>query len=209
MIAGIRQCELPSPMRPLRLSDLHLIGLHPVEVSNGAIVLKRCLENDFLWNKLITKLGQVKARLLQTSDAFLVSPSLRSKARFMNVASMLKWLRKILELLDRGSDGGSASTRAEARYGWLRAYRGAINHWCRAESTVSATVSYTRTHGLRLGGEWDLLKMLGNRPSCCLGTRIIGIVQSEVAEPRPLGSGVLAILQWIPLPDGRGSATSL
>ncbi len=30
-----------------------------------------------------------------------------------------------------------------------------------------------------------------------------------VAEPRPLGSGVLAILQWIPLPDGRASATSL
>ena len=216
VIVGIRQSQLPAPMRPLRAEDLHLLGLHPVEISNGevvleqleqaaqrvgipreitsdhgsdvkkgcelfaarhsetrlaydtahhgAIVLKKRLEAHPLWSSFNSRLGKVKAQLLQTSDAFLVSPSPRSKARFMNVASLLKWSRAILRLLDRGASGGCSSERAWERYGWLKDYRGAISEWSRWEATVRATVSFVRTQGLRLGGEWSLLATLRNRP---------------------------------------------
>src|SRR5208283_2727139 len=51
------------------------------------------------------------------------APSLRPKARYMNLAALLRWARKILILLDRGPGGGNASARAEFRYGWLREFR--------------------------------------------------------------------------------------
>ena len=167
VIVGLRQSELPVPTRPLQLRDLHLLGLHPVETSNGevvleqleqaaqrvgipreigsdhgsdvkrgselfvarhpetrlaydaahhgAIVLKKRLEAHPLWSAFNTELGKVKAKLLQTPDAYLVSPSPRSKARFMNVGSQLKWSRAILRLIDRGASGGRASERALER----------------------------------------------------------------------------------------------
>jgi len=118
---------------------------------HGAIVLKRRFEGDPLWAEYVSRLGQLKSRIRQTLDAFLASPSLRPKARYMNLESLLKWSRRILELLDRGaSDSSHASRRAESRYGWLRDYRSSIEKWSRWEATVRASVSQVRTHGLSL-----------------------------------------------------------
>jgi len=125
---------------------------------HGAIVLKRRFEADPQWSEYIGQLGQLKSRIRQTLDAFLASPSLRPKARYMNLESLLKWSRRILELLDRdASDTSShASRRAASRYGWLRDYRRSIEKWSRWEATVRASVSYVRTHGLSSDSESEL-----------------------------------------------------
>jgi hypothetical protein len=114
---------------------------------HAALVLKRRFEDDPQWSQYIARLSQVKSRIRQTIDAFLASPSLRPKARYMNLESLLKWSRRILDLLDRGGSD-RASSRAELRYGWLRDYRTVIEKWSRWEATVRASVSYVRTHGL-------------------------------------------------------------
>lgn len=114
----------------------------------GAIFLQRRFEADPRWPEFVARLGQVKARIQQTSDAFLLAPSLRPKARYMNLESLLRWGRKILDLLDRGPAGGRASERAETRYGWLREFRPALENWSRWEATVRDSVEYVRTHGL-------------------------------------------------------------
>ena len=132
---------------------------------HGAIVLKRCFENDPKWKYFIGQLGQVKASIQQTLDAFLISPSLRPKARYMNLKSLLKWSRKILKLLDCGSAGGRASERAEAQYGWLRAYRESIERWSRWEATVGTSVAFVRTRGLSQGCESALQLELEQLPS--------------------------------------------
>lgn len=115
---------------------------------HGAIVLKRRFEADQRWSDFVARLGQVKARILQTSDAFLLAPSLRPKARYMNLASLLRWGRKLLSLLDRGPAGGRASERAETRYGWLRDFRASLQEWSRWEVTVRHSVAFLRTRGL-------------------------------------------------------------
>ena len=131
----------------------------------GAGVLKRRLEADARWADLITRLGQTKARLQQTQDAYLLSPSLRPKARYMNIASLLRWCRAILALLDRGPADGIASERAKVRYGWLKEFRGAIGEWSRWESTVRCGVAFVRTHGLSRGCDAALAAGLRARPS--------------------------------------------
>ena len=124
---------------------------------HGAIVLKRRFEGDPQWTEYISQLGQLKSRIRQTNDAFLASPSLRPKARYMNLESLLKWSRRILELLDREADDSShVGRRAESRYGWLRDYRSSIEKWSRWEATVRASVSYVRTRGLSLNSESEL-----------------------------------------------------
>jgi len=132
---------------------------------HGAIVLKRRFEHDPQWSEYIGRLGQVKSRIRQTSDAFLGSPSLRPKARYMNLESLLKWSRRILELLDRDASGGRAGERVELRYSWLRDYRASIEKWSRWEATVRASVSYVRTCGLSVDSESGLREHLSKLPS--------------------------------------------
>ena len=132
---------------------------------HGAIVLKRCFENDSSWKDFIGRLGQVKPNIQQTIDAFLLAPSLRPKARYMNLKSLLKWCRNILKLLDRGEEGGRASERAEYRYGWLREYRESIERWSRWEATVRTCVAFVRTRGLTPGCESELQLQLGQLPT--------------------------------------------
>jgi hypothetical protein len=122
---------------------------------HGAIVLQRRFQADPRWSQFIAQLGRVKARIQQTSDAFLLAPSLRPKARYMNLASLLRWARKILILLDRRPSGGKASARAESRYGWLREFRVALEQWSRWEATVRRSVEFVRTRGLSLGCELE------------------------------------------------------
>ena len=128
---------------------------------HGAIVLKRCFENDPQWSQYIARLSQIKSRIRQTSDAFLASPSLRSKARYMNIESLLKWSRRILELLNRDACGG----RVESCYGWLRDDRASIEKWSRWEATVRTSVSYVRTRGLSAKGQSGLREYLSKLPS--------------------------------------------
>lgn len=52
-----------------------------------------------------------------------MSPSLRPKARSMNLASLLRWCRKILILLARGTAGRAAAAREPATAGWKSSAR--------------------------------------------------------------------------------------
>lgn len=60
---------------------------------HGAIVLKRLFQADDRWARFIAQLGQTKSRMQQTPDAFLMSPGLRPKARYLNLASSLPHIR--------------------------------------------------------------------------------------------------------------------
>jgi hypothetical protein len=131
---------------------------------HGAIVLQRRFKADSRWPEFVAQLGQVKARIQQTGDAFLLAPSLRPKARYMNLESLLRWGRKILCLLDRGPVGGRASERAETRYGWLREFRAALEEWSRWEATVRGSVEFVRTRGLSCSCQLDLSARLQALP---------------------------------------------
>ena len=252
---GFPLSELPAPWRPLRMDDLHLLAVIPIEQStgevvaaqleeaakrtgiprqivsdhgsdvkkgselfaaqhpqtavtydtahHGAIVLKKRLEAHPLWAALITKLGQTKARIQQTPDAYLSSPSLRSKARFMNLKPILRWCRAILKLIDRGTAGGRATERAIQRYGWLRKYRSAIGAWSRWESSVSGCLEFVRSEGLSVGSDVRLQRRLAERPSeqrdQRLESELIEFVrqQSSIARPGERLVGSTEILESV------------
>ena len=105
----------------------------------GANLLRKLLEADELWSGYAARLGTTKAKLQQTSLACFASPTLRPKARFMNLAAPLRWARWCLRALDQPWPAEpTVSERQqsvlatidrehlEARLGWLRDYREAI-----------------------------------------------------------------------------------
>jgi hypothetical protein len=155
----------------------------------GACLLQRRLESDERWSEFVRLLGQTKSRLQQTADAHLLAPSLRPKARYMNLARLLKWSRRVLTLLDRGKAGGVATVRAEARYGWLRGFRESIGMWSRWEATVRCGVEFVRTRGLSIGGDRELATRLESLPASerdeALAAEFVEFVRVQSRSARP------------------------
>ena len=156
---------------------------------HGACVLKRRFERDPHWADFVGRLGQTKSRIQQTPDAYLMSPSLRPKARYMNLASLLLWSVRILSLLARGDAGGSATARAKARYGWMEKFRPAISEWSRWEATVRSSVAFVRVQGLYHCCDIDLQTHLRLRPTAerhaRLEVEMCAFVQSQCQQAKP------------------------
>ena len=155
----------------------------------GASLLKRRLESDERWSEFVGLLGQTKSRTQQTADAHLLAPSLRPKARYMNLRSLLKWSRRLLAILDRGEGGGVATARAEARYGWLRAFRESIGTWSRCEATVRCGVEFVRTQGHSIAATDELAirleSLLAGERDDALAAELLEFVRVQSASARP------------------------
>lgn len=106
------------------------------------------LENRWLrnprWSEFLRQLSQTNQHIRQTSDAFLLSPTVRNKARFMNVGPVLRFGQRVLGLLD----GAQANTRAQARYGWLAEYAADLSGWLEEYALVATTIEQVRRDGI-------------------------------------------------------------
>jgi hypothetical protein len=127
----------------------------------GANLLRRLLEADERWARFVAQLGQTKAKLQQTPLAWCVGPRLRPKARFMNLAAPLRWARWCLRVLDRPWPKDEALSnrqrvvlatidreQLEAKLGWLREYRQAIEEWSQWHEVIQVVVRQARRHGI-------------------------------------------------------------
>jgi hypothetical protein len=209
VIVGCLLTDVPFAERPLRQTDLHLVGLTLMEQStketvaaelaraakrtgaprqivsdqgsdlNGGVqqfqqqhpgtahvhdlahqaanVLKQRWTKDERWAAFGARLAQAGAKVRQTRAAHLRPPTVRPKARFMNVGPTLRFAGRVLRLLDRPVQ----STRVEEEYGWLREYREALAGWTSEQAVAEATVRHVRTHGVgqesaaALAAEWS------------------------------------------------------
>ena len=127
----------------------------------GANLLRKLLEADELWPGYAARLGTTKAKLQQTSLACFASPTLRPKARFMNLAVPLRWARWCLRALDQPwpveptvSERQQSvlatidREQLEARLGWLRDYREAIERWSQWHEVIQVVIRHVRRHGI-------------------------------------------------------------
>jgi hypothetical protein len=127
----------------------------------GASQLRRAPEADARWADFVARLGQTKAKLQQTPLACCIGPRLRPKARFMNLAAPLRWARWCLRLLDRSLAegrplterqravlGGIDAAELEAKLGWLRMYREAVEEGSQWHEVIQRVVRQVRRHGI-------------------------------------------------------------
>jgi hypothetical protein len=110
----------------------------------AANVLKSRRKNDEAWSEFGAKLAEAGAKVRQTREAFLRPPTMRLKARFMNVSPMLRFANRLLRVLDTGK----ANARTEACYGWLREHREAIVNWTSEQLVIETALRRVRTQGV-------------------------------------------------------------
>jgi hypothetical protein len=122
----------------------------------AACLLKQRFERDPRWAAFVKHLGQTKFRLQQTELAYLVGPSLRPKARYMNLGPVLRWARLTLGILDRTPATAPQRPRLEEKIGWLGDYREALHAWLGYYETAQTAIRFVRRHGFYLQAAQDL-----------------------------------------------------
>ena len=115
----------------------------------AACLLKRHLEADPRFAEYSRQMAQCKFQVSQTELDFLVPPSGRRKARFMNLEQFVGWGRRTLQVLERPSPvvcQHASRERLEQKLGWLRDYREALTEWTSWLTTID-----TAQHAVRCG----------------------------------------------------------
>ena len=159
----------------------------------AARVLKHQLTNDPKWNSFSTLVGQTKFSVQQTELSHLVSPSQRSKARFMNLEKLISWGRNTLAILEDPPQvvlKHVTVERLEEKLGWLRPYREELAVWSRMQAVIDSTVGYVTSHGLYQGIAEELKEeALSSLPHCArsdlVRDELISFVAAESSKARP------------------------
>jgi len=155
----------------------------------GARLLQHRLEADERWAEFLRQLGQTKANVQQTDQAHLMPPSLRPKARYMNLGPVLRWARRVLKLLDPLSGAKLDRERLDAKYGWLRAYDAAVTEWAQLHDVTQQATAFVRQHGLYQGvaaavaEQWQGVSL--SAPARILAAEVAAFVAEQSAPARP------------------------
>jgi hypothetical protein len=125
------------------------------------------LERDEQWKAFAAKAGQTKCSIQQTEWAFLIPPSQRLKARYMNLGPLIAWGVNTLAILENpGPEVLTYGTRErlEEKLGWLRQFREPLKSWSVMKQTIDVVLDFARTEGLYRGAAKDLRKRLRKLP---------------------------------------------
>jgi hypothetical protein len=101
-ILGVHAAELVNGIARFRQDHPTTRALYDLK-HKADCLLKRCLEADPRFAEYSRQMAQCKFQVAQTELDFLVPPSGRRKARFMNLEKFVGWGRRTLQVLERPS----------------------------------------------------------------------------------------------------------
>ncbi len=141
-----------------------------------ASLLKRELEGDPLWKAFAQRANQMKRQVQQTELAFCNPPQQRSKARYMNVDTLVAWGVKVLGWLDEPRPTGREldADRIEEKLAWLRDYRTPLRRWQQAMQVIETVETLVRREGYHARSEDQLRERLPQVEAGSLADRLRG-----------------------------------
>lgn len=152
----------------------------------AACLLKARLRNDPTWKDFCADVLQAKFQTQQTELAFLLPPSQRIKARFMNLGVLIKWGRETLTIIERPPTEvlrHITLERLEEKFGWLREYKQPLGDWSQMQQVIDVTEDFVRRNGHYCGSATDLsrqLEPLGlDAPAQTLRDELVTFVEGE------------------------------
>jgi hypothetical protein len=158
-----------------------------------AILLKRELHKDAAWQSFVTHTNRTKLQTTLTELAFLVPPSLRTKARYMNLDTLVRWGGRALGYLDapRNLPGQRVDRKKlQQKLGWLRQYRSALATWAELLAVAEQAVCHVRRKGYHHHAAKELKSRLLSLVRTPGGRRLqAGIVQFVKEQSRGVKKG--------------------
>lgn len=190
-ILGDHGSDLLAGVKRFRAVHPETSSLYDI-VHKAAGLLKRRLERDPRWSEFCKQVGQTKFQTQQTELAFLVPPTQRSKARYMNLEPLLNWALKTRQVLDQRPAEVMAyctDARLEEKFGWLREYDEPLSQWGEYQTLLDATVDYIRGRGYGAGAsaelEKSLLPLVRTSSGNVLQEELVSFVALESEKARP------------------------
>ena len=156
LISGTQQFRTQLPAAS-QLPHVHDIK-HKV-----ATLLKKELHTDETWSAFVTQSNRTKLQVTLTDLAFLTPPSLKNKARYMNLDTLVNWGGRALAFLDQPRDFPERSldrAKLEQKLGWLREYRQPLADWEELLRVGGAAETYIRRHGYHSAAAQELADVL-------------------------------------------------
>jgi hypothetical protein len=156
----------------------------------AACLLKGRLEKNARWQDFQRRLAETRCAIQQTEMAFLVPPGPRPKARFMNLAPMLQWARKVLAVVEQPSAPVQAwvdPERLREKLGWLQGFANDLAEWSEWQEVVNLTVAFVNRQGIYQGAAKELRAALSKRThasSRCLAEELVAFVAEQAGRTR-------------------------
>lgn len=148
-------------------------------------VLHHELHEDPRWQEFTRLAAHTKQRVQQTALAFLAPPNQRTKARYMNLESLLRWGHATLRFLDtqpREPRSDLDQQRLAETLGWLQEFREALTVWHELLQIIEATESFVRHHGVYRGAYRALRALLRPLAQSARTTKVSHHLLAFVAE---------------------------
>jgi hypothetical protein len=172
--------------------DFPQIGLLSDIAHRAARSLKHRLEKDPRWSSFVQQATQTKFQVQQTELGCLTPPSLRSKARYMNVKPLTDWAEKHLMVVEeRPAEVLKVihAKRLEEKLGWLRDYRQEIQQWAEYQRVIDSTVHFVRHKGYFAGAAEQLRANLAtvavSQRGAELSVELVDFVKEQSQAVRP------------------------
>ncbi len=158
----------------------------------AANFFKAMLAKDSRFREFAVKVGQTRSAIQQTELAHLVPPTVKQKARFMNMAATLHWASVMLWLLDHPEAKSRefvTAERLEKKLGWLRGFAKELSEWCQCQWVIDVGLKLIAEEGLYAGvsARFDELvsKKLLFASSRDLASKLIEFVSTSESLLRP------------------------
>jgi hypothetical protein len=150
-----------------------------------ATLLKKELESDDRWASFVTQTNKTKLGVTQTSLAYLNPPSLKTKARYMNLGTLVSWAVQTLAYLDRPlSISGQPVDRQKLKekLGWLRGYRKPLKRWSELLAIAQTAERYVNEEGIHSLTCTELGTRLESLATTAAARRLEGALLSFLAD---------------------------
>jgi len=125
--------------------------LHRLDFKHkNALLLKKRLEHDPDWKAFVTSANRVKLSTTQTSLAFLNPPSLKTKARYLNLDTLVQWGQKALAYLETPPPVSGFTVdqqQVQQKLGWLRGYGSTLGTWSEWLAIIRTAEAHVQTAG--------------------------------------------------------------
>lgn len=146
---------------------------------------KHQLESDPRFSAFMTKLGQCRGAIQQTELGHLTPPSLKPKARFMNLESIFHWAEMVCWQLSTPRSKGRRNVEAKRmnqKLGWLRSFVKDIERWSRCQAIISKSLGIINEEGLYRGSSENLANALSFMGGCEASDQMISNLVSFVKD---------------------------
>jgi len=165
------------------------------DISHAAAnILKRYYQHHPAFERFLSACGRVSAQLKQTLLACLAPPTVRTKARFMNVHRLFSWADRLLKLSPTGgAKAGSILARLRACFDELPACKALIQRFCGDAQVMLACQKILKTKGLSHDTLAECQPLIAEMPSAPVRQEFEAYLEYELAIAKTLGLDQLGL----------------